>query len=160
LALEYFLQGGCLVLTAYEKHDGSRIVEYGKRQRNAVGLEFFYPVGDDPARLFLKRWNSRKQRSCVAVGSHAKQDQVEARKAIAGSLEELPKSLLICLCSHFRVGVFSGNAKYVLRRYGNFREQRLANHPIIALCTIRRHVAFVAEEKVDLIPWHRFILRE
>ena len=78
VAFEDGMQSGRFVGAADQECHACSRVQHGKREGEAVGLEFVDPVGDHEARFFLQAGAAGEQRCGVTIGSHAEQDEVEA----------------------------------------------------------------------------------
>src|SRR5690242_2458008 len=104
----------------------------------------------DPASDFLERGAAGEERCGVAVFAETEKDQIETRRGICGS-EKIAQLLLVV--GRRAVGVFlAGHTVNVLWRNFDFAEQRLVNHPVIALRMVRRHTALVAPKEMHAIP--------
>jgi len=64
---------------ANEEDDRGCTVENGRGQSDSVGVELLYALGNGEAQGFAESNAFGKERCGVTIGSHPKQDQIEAR---------------------------------------------------------------------------------
>src|SRR5690349_11144179 len=88
----------------------------------------------------------------MTVRPHAKQDQVEARELFIGQAENFGQRSVVLSGSSSGIPVLSMNAMNILCRNGNPRDHRFIRHAVVAVSVIRRNMALVAPEEVDLSP--------
>ncbi len=107
-------------------------------------------------RRFLQGFATGKQGSGVTIGTHAEQDQIKTRERGSG-LEKLAEGLFIDLGGLCGVRIFGWNPENILGADWRLGEQRLAGHAVVAFGILRRDMALVTEEEVELVPWERGI---
>jgi hypothetical protein len=117
-----------------------------------VGLEFLDPVGDDEARFFLQPGRAGEQRRRVPIGSHAEQDEIEARELSRPERKKILQSFFVGFGRGCGVGILCGNSEYVSRRHRNLRQHGLFRHFVVAVRIGGRHVPLIAPEKKNAIP--------
>ena len=95
----------------------------------------------------------------MAVGSHAQQEQVEARYVLDLEGEESPQLALVVGGDGRRRALLRADAVHV--RGGDRRavDQRLPRHAVVAVGVVGRHAALVAPEQVQRVPGHRVAQR-
>src|SRR5579862_912607 len=96
----------------------------------------------------------------MAFGSHAEQDQIEARELAVAQLEMLANGLSVFLCGLLRFLVFTFHPKNLLRLQRRLRDHRLRRHVKVALRIVWADVTLVAEKDMHLIPWQLRVQRK
>src|SRR5882672_1258644 len=116
---QHLMNDGRFVRSAGQKKIAGSRIQYRKRTRDAVGLELFYPVGNDQPLSLLQPGAAGKKGSGVAVGTDAEQDQIKARELSRGKMEKLSQGLFVLLRSSIRVFFLAVNAKDIFRARWN-----------------------------------------
>src|SRR5580698_133876 len=151
LVIQNFFEDAGFVWTAGQEGNVGGAVQNGQGKGDAVGVEFFHPVGNDQTTFLSERGSAREKRSGVAVGTQAEQYEIEAGKLAGLQAEKLPQSLVVIQSRGVGIFFFGGDAKYVVAR--NLRKQSgFASHAVVTLGIVRQHKAFIAEEEENLIP--------
>ena len=128
------------------------MIEHGKSEGDAVGLEFLHPIGHHQPLGFSESETPGKKRGGVAVRPQAEQDQIEARELAWRQGKKAAQSLLVGQGCGPGVGFFGVNPEYILRAQGDLGQHGFIRHAVVAVGMVRRYVAFVAPEKTDFVP--------
>ena len=89
---------------------------------------------------------AREERRSVAVGTHAEQDEVEAREFSGLEREEAAQFVFIFEGGCGGVGILRFHPEDIFGGNGNLRQQRLMHHAVVAVGVIGWDVALVAEK--------------
>src|SRR5208337_165058 len=88
-------QGRSLVSASDQKNYPVRLVDGGSGERDALRIEFSYPVANHNAiGRSVQSFRAREERKGVAFITHAEQDQIEARKRACSYYKVSAKRLL------------------------------------------------------------------
>ena len=77
--LEHLAEDGRFVGPADEEDYAGGLIENWKSESDSVGVELFYPVGDNQTMAFIQCGGLRKKGSGVAVWSQAQENEIKAR---------------------------------------------------------------------------------
>src|SRR5579883_1296774 len=140
-----------------EEEDVAGRVEQGRREGQPVGRRLRHADGHDQPIGDVEGWLVWEKRGGMAFRTHAKLDQVEGRDAVgAEDALHLPR---IRLRGGLAVWLVGRHTMDVGGRNGNFAQQHLLGHVVIALRVGGRHAAFVRPEDLDGVPVDLFAVR-
>ena len=106
----------------------------------------------DASSTLIEGIGSRKQRGGVAVISHAQHHQIKVRPFARCSTGHRPKLVLILPCGNSWIWMLSSHTVNLVLPNVKWTKERFFSQAEIAVGSVGRHTAFIAEEEIGARP--------